>query len=430
MRIVVHGLNHRTAPLDLRERVALLPDEAEDVLDRLRRHDGILEVAVLSTCNRTEFYAISQEPESVVAMQRDLIRTIKSIDLDEGNTYVHVGRPCVEHLFRVAGGVDSMVLGEPGILGQVKAAYETALRHEAAGTVFGRLFPSALRVGKRSRTETGIARGAVSMSKAGIQLADKIFGDLSRRSALVVGAGEIGEQTGVLLRESGIAKLTIANRSAERAARVAERTGGRATTLDDLSTEIARTNVVVTAVNAPQPIVTQEIARRAMEHRREGPLLIVDLGVPRNVAPDVGRIENVFLYAVDDLQELVNLNLGRRRKHLPAVESIVREETDRFVEWIISLDVTPVVVELRAEAERIRKETVARFDRNLSSSERELLERFSTTFLNRMMHHPTVTVRGCDPKSPEDRRRIDWTRRLFGMNGTDHGANDVPEDDS
>ena len=425
-RIVVHGLSHRTASLQVRERVAFVPEEAEALLEEMRREDHLLELAILSTCNRTEFYAITADPDRAIATQRERIRSLKHIELDPSHTYVHVDRSCVEHLFRVAGGIDSMVLGEPGILGQVKTAYETALRRESAGLVFGRLFPSALRVGKRSRTETGIARGAVSLSKAGIQLAEKVFGDLARRSALVVGSGEVGTQTAFLLKESRIRRLTIINRTRERAESVAARTGALVAGFDTLPREIAQASVVVTAVNAADPIVTRELVRRAMDHRREGPLLIVDLGVPRNVDPAVGNIENVFLYAVDDLQELVNRNLGKRLKHVPAVEDIVREETERFLDWITALDVTPVVVELRAEAEKMRQETLARFDRNLSPSERELLERFSVSFLNRVMHHPTVTVRRCDPNSPDDRRRIDWTRRLFGMNGTP----DVPEDDA
>lgn len=420
MQIVVHGLSHHTAPLEVRERVAFHPEELAEALAELRGYDGVGELTVLSTCNRTEFYAVVADADTAVRCQRELVMRTKRVDLAEpGLAYVRIQRASVEHLFRVASGIDSMVLGETAILGQVKTAYELAAAGDTIGPIFSRLFDAALHVGKRVRSETEIGRGAVSLEKSAVQLAQKVFGDLGSRNALVIGAGDSGERIATLLRETGIGGVTFANRTRSKAEELAVLHGGGVADFDNLTGAVAGTDIVVTAVAAKEPVLTVPAVKRAVDGRRRGPLLLLDLGVPRNVERGMSKIPSVFLYAVDDLQELVDLNLGRRRREVPAVEAIIAEEADRFERWMLSLQTTPVVIALREEAERVRAETLERFGKGLSSAERELLERFSDGLVKKLLHAPTVAVRECDPQTPEGIRGLNWTRRMFGLDRDD-----------
>jgi len=419
MRIVVHGINHRTAPLDVRERAALLPDEAAEAMRRLVRDGVAAESVILSTCNRTEFYAVTDEPERVVEAQRGLLRERKEVDAEPGGiAYVHDRRHGAEHLFRVAGGIDSMVIGENGIVAQVKTAFDEARAVGTVGPVFQRLFPAALHMAKRARAETRIGQGAVSLPKAGLTVARRIFGDLAERSALVVGAGATGTQLAHRLREEGVGRITIANRTLLRAEELARDVSGRAVGLEELPAAVAGADLLMTAATVSAPLLDAEQLERIRDRRKVGrPMLVIDLGVPRNVSADCGDLEGVFLYAVDDLQELVELNLGRRRQEVEAVEAIVQEETDRFGEWLVALDATPVLVAMRERAEAVRQETLAKFARHATDGEREHLEQLSRALMNRLLHAPTVSVRQCDASTSLGRTRLDWTRRLFDIDG-------------
>jgi glutamyl-tRNA reductase len=424
MHVVVHGLNHRTASLDVRERAALLPDEAADAMEELIRRGAAAESVVLSTCNRTEFYAVTDDPAGLVVVQRELLRERKRVDPEPGHVaYVHERRDGVKHLFRVAGGIDSMVLGENGIVAQVKDAFEYAQAAGTVGPMFGKLFPAALRVAKRSRTETDIAHGVVSLPKAGLTLARKIFGSLEKRRAVVVGAGATGRRLAERLREENVARIVIANRTLAHAEELAADVGGVAIPLEDLPEALADADLVMTAVHTATPLLDRALMNQAMASRNVGrPMLVVDLGVPRNVDPRCGSREGVFLYAVDDLQDLVERNLGRRRKEIPAVERIVTEETERFLEWMVALDAAPIVVAMREHADQVRREALDKFGKSMSDGEREQLEKFSRALVNKLLHDPTVSVRGCDSKTPLGRTRLDWTRRLFGLDRDGDGS--------
>ncbi len=425
MHVVVHGLNHRTAPLDVREKAALLPEEAADAMEQIVRRGVASESVVLSTCNRTEFYAVTENAAGAVEVHRELLRAGKGVDPAPGGlAYVHERREGVAHLFRVAGGIDSMVLGENGIVAQVKDAFEYAQAAGTVGPLFGKLFPAALRVAKRSRTETDIGHGVVSLPKAGLTLARKIFGTLERRRAVVVGAGATGRTLAERLYEDGVPHITIANRTLNRAEELAAEVKGDAVSLDELPDVLAEADLVMTAIHSSTPLVDRAMLEEAMDSRNVGrPMLVVDLGVPRNVDKACGGLEGVFLYAVDDLQDLVERNLGKRKKEIPSVERIVLEETDRFQDWIVALDAAPVVVAMREHAEEIRREALQKFSKSMSDTEREHLEKFSRALVNKMLHEPTVSVRACDAKTPLGRTRLDWTRRLFGLDGTDPGEN-------
>ena len=319
-----------------------------------------------------------------------------------------------------------MVLGETGILGQVRDAHQWATRAETLGPLLGKLFPAALRSGKRARTETAIGQGAGSHARAGVTLAAKIFGKLGNRRGLIVGTGETGAHTASHLSEAGMTSLRFANRTRERAETLAAQYGGEVVDFGALEAAIAEADVVVTAVASPDRVLTQETVGNALERRgRERPLLIVDLGVPRNVAPEVGSFRSIFLYSVDDLESLIALNLERRKKELPKVESIVDEEASKYVEWMTSLGATPTVVALRDHVEQLRQESLTKYLKGASSEERERMEQFSRALLNRMLHDPLRSIRGCDPQTREGIDHLDWTRRLFGLD-----APDGPEDEN
>ena len=416
MRLVVLGLNHRTAPLELREKVAFLDQDAADALKELAAHDNFAEVVLLSTCNRTEVYAATDDPAAVDAAWRDLVRRRRGVELTPESTYFHERRECAVHLLRVASGIDSMVLGETGILGQVREAHALASREETLGPLLGRLLPAALHTGKRARTETAIGQGAISHAKAGVTLARKVFGDLVKRTVLVVGSGVTGTLTASHLAEEGVTDLVFANRTAARAEGLASRYRGRAIPLEEVIPALAEVDVVVTAVGAQEPILTAAAAEPVLARRKTGrPLLVVDLGVPRNVEPALGENESVFLYSVDDLESLVSMNLERRKREIPKVTEIIEDEVERYREWLSSLGATPVLVEMRRHVDSVRVETLEKFGRTLSIEEREQLDRFSRTLMNKLLHDPTLAVRECDASTPKGLSQLSWTRRLFGL---------------
>lgn len=425
MQLSVFGLSHRTAPLELRERVAFLEGDAQSALGELVEREPFTEAALLSTCNRTELYVATATPDDAERLWWEFACDRRQVDV-AGHTYRYEHRDCVQHLCRVAAGADSMVLGETGILGQVRHAQEWAARAETLGPLLGKLFPAALRSGKRARTETAIGQGAGSHARAGVALAAKIFGKLGHRRGLIIGAGETGAHTASHLSEAGMTSLRFANRTRNRAEELATRYGGEVVDFEALEEAIAAADVVVTAVASPERVLTARTIRAALERRgRERPLLIVDLGVPRNVEPEVGSFRSLFLYSVDDLESLIALNLERRRKELPKVEAIVDEEASRYVEWFTSLGATPTVVALRDHAERLRQESLTKYRKGASPEELERMEQFSRALLNRMLHDPLRSIRSCDPQTREGIDHLDWTRRLFGL-----GAPDGPEDET
>jgi glutamyl-tRNA reductase len=416
MRLVVLGLNHRTAPLELREQVAFLDQDAVEALHELAARDEFAEVALLSTCNRTEVYAVTENPDAVDAAWRDLVKQRRGLDLAADTVYRHERRDCAVHLLRVASGIDSMVLGETGILGQVRDAHALASREETLGPLLGRLFPAALHAGKRARSETAIGQGAISHAKAGVTLAKKVFGDLVKRTVLVVGSGATGTLTASHLAEEGVTDLVFANRTAARAEELAKRHRGRAIPLEGVVEALSDVDVVVTAVGSQEPILTAAGAEAALDRRKTGrPLLVVDLGVPRNVEPALGEKQSVFLYAVDDLESLVSMNLERRKREIPKVEAIVEDEVERYREWLSSLGATPVLVEMRRHADALRIEALEKFGRTLSIEEKEQLDRFSKALMNKLLHDPTLAVRECDASTPKGLSQLSWTRRLFGL---------------
>ena len=367
VRLFAIGLSHRTAPIELRERVDFAREGLEAALARLAARNVVREMAVLSTCNRAEVYAAA-DTDSAVDRVMQFFAEYHGVSPAalQAHLYVHRGADAARHLFRVAAGLDSLVVGEPQILGQVKAAYTVASEQHYTGTVLNRLFHLAFAAGKRVRSETGLGEGAVSISYAAISLAKKIFGDLSRLQVLVLGSGEMGKLTGMHLRAQGVRGITIASRTRSTAERLAQQLGAVACDWADTDSALAQADIVVTATGAPSAILSKADIERVMRTRRERPLFIIDIAVPRDVDPAAGSLEQVFLYNVDDLQGIVESNLSRRTSELSRADAIVSSEAAKFAAWLQSREIIPTVVALRDRFEAIRRGELNRLQHKLS----------------------------------------------------------------
>jgi glutamyl-tRNA reductase len=399
MPLAVVGVSHRTAPIELRERFAFGRAELPGALISLSEHTGA-EAVVLSTCNRTEVYLAgpdgADEARAVLAE-----RVGMSPEAAARHLYVHRDRGAAEHLFRVSSGLDSMILGEPQIQGQVREAYAMARETSApsgpvVGPALNRLFQTALGVGGKVRSETGLGIGAASVSSAAVDLAKKIFGSLKGRRALVLGAGEMSETTLECLRAEGVRTAIVANRTWERARELAERWGGEAVKWEQFGAALAGVDIVICSTAAPHPVLTRERLRQALPHGAARPLCIIDIALPRDVEPAVGEEPNVFLYDIDDLQAIVSGNLDRRRAELPAAEQIVGAGVEDFWTWYSSLAVVPTIRALRDHGERMRQAEVERALRSLqhlSPDDRQAIDALTRSLLNKILHTPTVRLR-------------------------------------
>jgi len=367
MRLFAVGLSHRTAPVELRESVDFSRGGAAEALAALAERGISREMVVLSTCNRAEIYAVGgpDAPDAIGRFFAEYHR-LPLARLSE-HLYVRRGSEAARHLFRVAAGLDSLVVGEPQILGQVKAAYATASDNGYTAAVTNRLFHSAFGVGKRVRSETGLAEGAVSVSYAAIALARKIFGTLSGLNVVILGAGGMAKLTGRHLKARDVRQIVISSRTLSAAERLARELGGRAVEWPTMFEALASADIVITATGAADPVLTRSSVQDVMRPRRQRPLFIIDIALPRDVEATVGDLEQVFLYNIDDLQGIVKENLGRRSSELERAETIVDEEVAKFTSWLQSRDVIPTVIALRERFEAIRRSELARLEPKLAS---------------------------------------------------------------
>jgi glutamyl-tRNA reductase len=394
--LFVVGLSHRTAPIELRESVDFSKGGATDALTAIAERGIAREMVILSTCNRAEIYVVAG-PEAPDAVGR-FFADYHQLPLARVSDHLYVcrGAEAARHLFRVAAGLDSLVVGEPQILGQVKAAYATASDSGYTAAIINRLFHSAFGVGKRVRTETGVAEGAVSVSYAAISLARKIFGGLTGLNVAILGAGGMAKLTGQHLKSQEVRQITITSRTFSTAQNLARRLGGRAIPWQDLPGALETADIVVSATGAVDPILTRSSMHEAMRHRRQRPLFIIDIAVPRDVEPSVGDLEQVFLYNIDDLQAIVKENLGRRSGELDRAEGIVNEEVGRFTSWLRSRDIIPTVIALRERFEAIRQSELARLEpklTNLAPEARERLDEVTRLIIEKLLLTPTEQLK-------------------------------------
>ncbi|HEU4989025.1 MAG TPA: glutamyl-tRNA reductase [Gemmatimonadaceae bacterium] len=413
MALIVVGVSHRTAALDVRERLTFRPSEMGAALERMRRASGAEEGVMLSTCNRTEIYLVEGEQDAAPAVWAELSERLRTDASAYG--YVRRDREAVGHLFRVAAGLDSMVLGEAQIHGQVRDAWE-ACRGQS-GVALNRLFQSALSASGRVREDTAIARGAASVSSAAVQLAKQIFGTLRGRRAMVLGAGEMAALALECLVDEGVNAAVVANRTHAHAVELADRYGARAMHFDECWRELPDVDLVLSSTASPHPVVTVDRVREAVGRRGDRPLCILDIAVPRDVEPEVGALGNVFLYDLDSLQQVIQSNLDRRRGELPAAEQIVNAEMDRYWEWLAGLSAVPVLRSFRARMDGVREAELAaalRRLRDLTPEERGAVEYLTKSLMNKFMHEPSVRLRAASANG-RGLGVVDAMRYLFAL---------------
>ena len=421
MEIVLVGLNHRTAPVEVRERVSFNAEQSRRAGEELRARGILEETLVLSTCNRSEVYGVPPESSHECAPGLStFLSEFHSVrpDVLSVSLYHHYDREAVRHLFRVAAGLDSMLLGETEILGQVREAYRLAHENGATGPVLNRLFQGALEVGKRVRTETELGTRPMSVASAGVKLAERIFGKLNERTALVLGAGTISEQVVSNLRDRGIAHLYVMNRSPDRAEELAGRFGGKVVGWTEWDAALQSPDVVVSSVAAEEPVLRREIVERAMAARGNRALFLMDLGVPRNIEPGVAQLYNVYLYNTDDLSEIVQQNRNARESEIPRAQSIVDDHVTKFLSWQASVELVGFVDALRARVQeeraaflRSRMESM----RHLTEADRARVEKLMDEMLEKLLLEPAERLRS----EKELRRKIqnvDVLRDLFLSN--------------
>lgn len=424
--LILIGSSHHTAPLDLLESLALSPDETGSVLPELREQVDLDEVILLSTCNRTEVYGLSRDPrESSERLERWLLElSEKRTPIRPENLYARVDRDAVEHLFRVTCGLDSMMLGETEITGQVQRALELAREIGTANSFMTQLLSAAFRACKRARTETGINAGTTSVASAAVHLSRRVFGDLDRRAILVVGAGETGTLLARHFRQHTPRTLYLANRTQARAEALAEDVQGTAIPMEDWVDMLGRVDAVICATHSKQPLVTAEMVRRVARERSSRMLLLVDVSMPRNVERAAGELENVFLYDLYDLKKIVDQNLARRAEEVPAVESIIEAEMNEFFTRQATLEVGPVIRELRQRFEVLRQKEIERFSSRFSEQDRPVAERLTRDLINKLLHWPTLEIRSLAGQAGSDAERLAWARRLFGLDRAEEEGSD------
>ncbi len=406
-------MSHHSAPIEVREKVAFAPCAARSFLRRLKEEGAVSEAVLLSTCNRTELYAVAEDKGArerlfgALAAEKGL-----ACDLLERHSYWITDDEAVWHLYRVASSLDSMVVGEAQILGQVREAYRMATEELCAGPVLNRLFHTSLRVGKKVRSETGIGDSSLSVPRVAVKLAEEVFGTLRGRKALVLGAGEMSELVVKHLKSSGVRELRIANRTAGRAAALAERVGGVAVSFDALLEELPKVEVVVSSTGAGEWVVGSEMVAKALA-RREEPLFFIDIAVPRDVDPVVQNLDRAYLYDIDDLQAVVGRNSDERSAAAAEAEAMIGPAVVEFMSWLSTLHVVPLIKELRDGAEHIRRHELARALKglDLSAEEAGAVERMSHALVNKLLHGPiqelkTLAEAGSPPESAEVRRRL------------------------
>lgn len=415
MAVIVLGVSHHGAPLDVRERLAFRGAEVLPALARLRDEAGASEGVLLSTCNRTELYLVDGAGDAVAEGWRMLSERLGAEA--SGYGYVRRDREAAAHLFRVAAGMDSLVVGEAQIHGQVRDAWESS--RAASGAVLNRLFQSALLVGGRVRSETTLGHGALSVSSAAVQLAKKIFGGLAGRRAMVLGAGEMAELALESLQQEGVRAAIVANRTFERATELAAQYGATAVHYDDAWDALAEVDLLLCSTAAPRPVVSAERVRAAVERRGDRPLCILDIAVPRDVDPAVAKLDNVFLYDMDDLHAVVSSNLARRQGALPAAEAVVTDEVEKFWQWVAGLAVVPVLTQFRDEMNRLRERELAAALRrlpDLTPAQRATVEHLSQSLMNKFLHEPSVRLRAAAANG-RGLGVVDAARYLFALDG-------------
>ncbi|MCI0706600.1 MAG: glutamyl-tRNA reductase [Ignavibacteriae bacterium] len=422
MNVIVLGINHRTAPLEVREKLWFSSEEMSTVLPLVQER-WFTECFMVSTCNRTEICGVPSTTNGnlprIDSLGQYLIDSKSATgQIQQRHLYLLRSATAVNHFFKVASGIDSMIVGDFQIVNQIKEGFKLAQEKGTVGPVLNRLVQSAYHASKRVRNESRIGEGAVSVSYAAVELATKIFADFSKKSALLIGAGETGELTARHLAAKGIGKLWIANRTYSKAEQLTQSLGGTAVEFNRLNEAIAAVDIIITSVESPQAIITAPQLSHTMKERSHKPLCIIDIGVPRNVDPAANAIENIFLYDVDALSNVVDQNLKKRESEIPKVNPILLEELKEFHEWYSALDVSPTIADLYTHFEEIRNSEVAKhLNRFSTQNDKELLDLVTKRIMKKLLHIPTTMLKnGHDEPGELKYKKIHLLRALFGLN--------------
>jgi glutamyl-tRNA reductase len=419
MHIVIVGLSHKTAPVEIREKLAFAPTAMERPLRQMLELPAIAEGLIVSTCNRVELCAVTKEPEAAIASLRRFLAEYHEVPPEEinGSLYNYQGEEAIRHLFRVSSSLDSMVLGEPQILGQIKTAYGYAAEFRTCGLILNRFLHKAFSVAKRVRTETAIASNAVSVSFAAVELARKIFDRLDNKGVMIIGAGEMCELAARHFVANGVSKVLVTNRTFERAEKLAAEFQGKAIPFEDFVDHLAEVDIVMTSTGAPNFILGQRQMEEVLKRRKNRPMFLIDIAVPRDIDPKVNKLDNAYLYDVDDLQGVVQANLKERQKEAGKAEAIVEQEIGQFYQWLGNLEVKPTIIALRRKLEEIRQQELDKTFGNLkdlSTGQRKSIEAMTGAIINKILHQPTAILkRTQNDSSGED--YVDAVRTLFDL---------------
>ncbi|SFN34736.1 glutamyl-tRNA reductase [Marinobacter pelagius] len=427
MALVTLGINHRTAPVELRERIAFTPERMEEAFAELRVASGASEAAILSTCNRTELY-LAGDDDCAPLVLRWLagFHNLEAGELEEA-VYVHRDADAVRHVMRVAAGLDSMVLGEPQIFGQLKDAYALARKHGASGSFLSRMFEQTFSVAKRVRTQTAIGENPVSVAYAAVSMAHHIFSDLSRNRALLIGAGKTIELVAQHLSEAGVKDFVVANRTLERAQSLAEARGGKGIVLSEIPDYLADVDIIISSTASPLPILGKGAVERALKKRKHRPYFMVDIAVPRDIEPEVASLADVYLYTVDDLRQVIEENIRSREGAAREAENLVTDGVQAFLNQLRALDAVSTLKQFRQRAETLRDvetEKALRALRNGSDPE-TVLRSLARGLTNKLLHEPSVQVRKA---TTEGRTEVtEWLRELHQLDALEADAATTPE---
>lgn len=398
MHILKVGLNYKTAPVEIREKLTFAESSLQDAMLALKKQKSILENVIVSTCNRTEIYAVVDQAHTGRYYIKQFLADWFQIDKDEFTSFLRISEDdgALEHLFKVSSGIDSMVLGETQILGQVKQAFLTSQEVQATGTIFNELFKQAITFAKRAQHETSIGENAVSVSYAAVELSKKIFGSLFNKHVVILGAGKMGELAVKNLQGSGATKITVVNRTLEKAKALAAQFQATAEQMENLANCLKDADILISSTGSNSFVLTKEMVERVQKSRKGKPLFLVDIAVPRDLDPEIAKLENVFLYDIDDLQHIVDENLEARKKAAEQIEIEIEKEIMLFKEWLRTLGVVPVISALRQKALAIQAETMKSIERkmpDLTEREKKVLSKHTKSIINQMLKEPITQAK-------------------------------------
>ncbi len=419
MGVIVVGLSHKTAPVDVREKLSFPEATLPEALAALKGYSGIREDIILSTCNRVEIYATAQDSAAGTEQIRKFISEYHKLSPEalENALYIRTDADAVRHIFRVASSLDSMVVGEPQILGQLKEAFDAALKSRATSTILNKLLKKSISVAKRVRTETRIAESAVSISFAAVELARKIFGSLEGKVVMLLGAGEMAELAARHLLNNGVKSVLVANRTFERAVEMAKEFNGSAVRFEEFPSELVMTDILICSTGAPAYVVRHDAVSRVLKERRHRPIFMIDISVPRNIDPEINKLDNAYLYDIDDLQGVVETNVQGRQREAERAEEIIMQEVETYLQWERTLDAVPTIVDLREKIEDIRTKEL---DRTLcqlngiTEEQRKAVEMLSTSIVNKIIHAPMVMLKQ-EAAGERSEEITNLVRRLFNL---------------